>query len=139
MQISIGYVRINISYLFHRFYDYPEYCFSSNSFCSVIRHYTSLNIIKMYKLLVLALSLIIVSCATKVNDSIEFEATYKGGIVANKEIRRSIQGVPYYLMYIYVPEIREHRNMLYTEYRKVFVEVPSVVYLKMYNIGDTVR
>lgn len=93
----------------------------------------------MYKLLVLALSLIIVSCATKVNDSIEFEATYKGGIVANKEIRRSIQGVPYYLMYIYVPEIREHRNMLYTEYRKVFVEVPSVVYLKMYNIGDTVR
>lgn len=93
----------------------------------------------MKKLLLLALPLLLVSCNEKVNDSVEFKATYKGGIIANKKVRRSIQDVPCYLMYIYVPEISEHRNMLYTEYRKVCVEVPSVVYLNMYNVGDTIR
>ena len=93
----------------------------------------------MRKLLFLAFSLIIVSCANTINDSVEFESTYKGGVIAKKEIRRDIHGQPCYLMYIYVPEITQHRGMLYEEYRCEYVEVPSAVYLKMYNVGDTIR
>ena len=93
----------------------------------------------MRKLLFIALSLIIVSCANKVSDSVEFEATYKGGVIAKKEIRKSIHGETLYMMYVYVPEITEHRGMLYEEYKCEYIQVPSVVYLKMYNVGDTIR
>lgn len=124
MQISIGYVRINISYLFHRFYDYPEYCFSSNSFCSVIRHYTSSNIIKMKKLLLLALPLLLVSCNEKVADSVEFRATYKNCVIIDKFTRGNT-----YIMEIYKPYID----------KRVSVKVPNTVYLHMGFVGDTIR
>lgn len=78
----------------------------------------------MYKLLFLVLSLIIVSCTSSSKDSVEFVATYKNCMVIDKKVRNQ-----HYYIKVYKPHVDKIET----------VEVPPVVYLNMYFVGDTIR